>query len=31
MYYTKPTHEDLFLELDDQKVINYGELIDCIK
>ena len=28
---TKPTHEDLFLELYDQKVINYDELVDCIK
>ena len=28
---TKPTLEDLFFELYDQKVINYGELIDCIK
>ena len=27
----KPTHEDLFLELYDQKVINYDELVDCIK
>ena len=25
----KPTHEDLFLELYDQKVINYDELVDC--
>ena len=28
---SKPTLEDLFFELYDQKVINYGELIDCIK
>ena len=28
---TKPTHKDLFLELYDQKVINYDELVDCIK
>ena len=28
---TKPTIEDLFLELYDQEVINYGELVDCTK
>ena len=28
---TKPTLEDLFLELYDEQIINYSELIDCIK
>ena len=28
---TKPTHEDLFIELYDQQLINYDELVDCIK
>jgi hypothetical protein len=27
---TKPTHEDLFIELYDQQLINYDELLDCI-
>ena len=28
---TKPTLEDLFFELYDEQIINYSELIDCIK